>query len=98
MNSTAYHEAAHSVAAQTLGLPVTYLSIRPHEDEAGRTRFEERSEGFEKLLRLQNCRKASPTSTRRTSPSGDTRGRAGGSAPTPPYAGGRAASVTRAIH
>jgi hypothetical protein len=47
--STAYHEAAHAVAAQTLGLPVTYLSIRPDEGESGRTRFDTRSEGFAKL-------------------------------------------------
>jgi hypothetical protein len=47
--STAYHEAAHSVAAFDRGLPVTYLSIRPHEDHAGRTAFDTRSEGFQKL-------------------------------------------------
>ena len=47
--STAYHEASHAVAAQALGLPVTYLSIRPDEGEAGRTRFQTDSEGFAKL-------------------------------------------------
>jgi len=47
--STAYHEAAHAVAALELGLPVMYLSIRPAEGEAGRTRFDTKSEGFQKL-------------------------------------------------
>lgn len=47
--STAYHEASHAVAAQALGLPVTYLSIRPDEAEADRTRFQTDSEGFAKL-------------------------------------------------
>jgi hypothetical protein len=37
------------VAAQELGLPVTYLSIRPVEGEAGRTKFDTGSEGFRKL-------------------------------------------------
>ena len=39
MDSTPFHEASHCVAALELGLPVTYASIRPNEDEAGRTRF-----------------------------------------------------------
>lgn len=47
--STAYHEASHAVAAFERGLPVTYLSIRPHEDSAGRTKFDTDSEGFQKL-------------------------------------------------
>jgi hypothetical protein len=38
--STAYHEASHAVAAQSFGLPVTYLTIRPHPDSAGRTKFD----------------------------------------------------------
>jgi hypothetical protein len=48
--STAFHEASHSVAAFDRGLPVTYLSIRPHEDHAGRTKFDPDSEGFQKLV------------------------------------------------
>jgi hypothetical protein len=47
--STAYHEASHAVAAQTLGLPLVYLSIRPREDSSGRARFDTATEGFEKL-------------------------------------------------
>jgi hypothetical protein len=47
--STAYHEASHAVAAYYFGLPVTYLSVRPAEGEAGRTRFDTTSEGFAKL-------------------------------------------------
>jgi hypothetical protein len=38
-----------AVAAFGRGLPVTYLSIRPHEDDAGRTAFDTQSEGFQKL-------------------------------------------------
>ena len=37
MKSLAIHESAHSVAAFALGLPVQYLSIRPHADDAGLT-------------------------------------------------------------
>jgi hypothetical protein len=44
--STAYHEASHAVAAFESGLPVTYLSIRPHEDSAGRTKFDTHSEAL----------------------------------------------------
>jgi hypothetical protein len=47
--STSYHEAAHAVAAFDRGLPVTYLTIRPHPDGAGRTAFDTRSEGFQRL-------------------------------------------------
>lgn len=47
--STAYHEASHAVAAFERGLPVTYLSVRPAEGEAGRTKFDTNSEGFQKL-------------------------------------------------
>ena len=47
--STAIHEASHAVVAVELGLPVTYLSIRPAEDSAGRTHFDINSEGFRKL-------------------------------------------------
>jgi hypothetical protein len=47
--STAYHEASHAVAAFERGLPVIYLSIRPAEGEAGRTRFDGDSEAFGKL-------------------------------------------------
>jgi hypothetical protein len=47
--STAYHEASHAVAAQTLGLLVTYLTIRPHPDSAGRTKFDTDTEGFQRL-------------------------------------------------
>ena len=49
MDSTAYHEASHAVAAAELGLPVTVLSIRPAEDSAGRTHFDINSEGFRRL-------------------------------------------------
>lgn len=37
MKSLAIHESAHSVAAFALGLPVQYVSIRPHADDAGLT-------------------------------------------------------------
>jgi hypothetical protein len=37
MKGLAIHESAHSVAAFALGLPVQYLSIRPHADDAGLT-------------------------------------------------------------
>jgi hypothetical protein len=47
--STAYHEASHAVAAFERGLPVTYLSIRPHEDSAGRTKFDTHSEALARL-------------------------------------------------
>jgi len=47
--STAYHEASHAVAAFERGLSVVYLSIRPHEDDAGRTAFDTQSEGFQRL-------------------------------------------------
>jgi hypothetical protein len=47
--STAYHEASHAVAAYERGVPVIYLSIRPAEGEAGRTRFDVDSEAFGKL-------------------------------------------------
>jgi len=47
--STAYHEAAHAVAAFNLGLPVVYLTTQPHEDDNGRTTFDTASEGFQKL-------------------------------------------------
>jgi hypothetical protein len=49
MNSTVWHEASHAIAARALGLPITYLSIRPHEGEAGRVRFDTATEGFAKL-------------------------------------------------
>jgi hypothetical protein len=49
MKCLAIHESAHAVAAQALGLPITYLSIRPHEDDAGRVRFDTRTEGFQRL-------------------------------------------------
>jgi hypothetical protein len=47
--STCIHEASHAVTAQALGLPITYLSIRPHEDDAGRVRFDTASQGFANL-------------------------------------------------
>jgi uncharacterized protein len=47
--STAYHEASHCVAALELGCPITYVSIRPHEDSAGRARFATDSEAFRDL-------------------------------------------------
>jgi hypothetical protein len=38
--STAYHEAAHAVAAFNLGLPTVYLTIRSKADGNGRTAFD----------------------------------------------------------
>jgi hypothetical protein len=51
--STAYHEASHCVTSVALGLPVTYASIRPHEDSGGRTAFDTRSEGLANLGPLE---------------------------------------------
>src|SRR5215211_7116487 len=45
----AYHEASHCVAAVALGLPVTYVSVRPHGDSDGRARFDIDSEALGKL-------------------------------------------------
>lgn len=45
----AVHEASHAIAALELGCPVTYVSIRQHEDSSGRTKFDTASEGFSKL-------------------------------------------------
>jgi hypothetical protein len=47
--STSIHESSHAVAARALGLPITYLSIRPAEGESGRTLFDTATEGFQKL-------------------------------------------------
>jgi hypothetical protein len=49
MDSTAVPEASHAIAARGLGLPITYLSIRPHEDDSGRVKFDTATEGFAKL-------------------------------------------------
>jgi hypothetical protein len=49
MTDSSYHEAAHAVAAYNLGLPVVYLTTRAHEEDNGRTAFDTRSEGFQKL-------------------------------------------------
>jgi hypothetical protein len=49
MTDSSYHEAAHAVAAFNLGLPVVYLTTRAHEEDNGRTVFDTRSEGFQKL-------------------------------------------------
>ena len=48
ISSTSWHESAHAVAAQSLGLPLVYLSIRPREDSSGRARFDTATEGFAK--------------------------------------------------
>jgi hypothetical protein len=49
MTDSSYHEAAHAVCAYHLGLPVVYLTTRAHEEDNGRTVFDTRSEGLQRL-------------------------------------------------